>query len=69
VTTSVPLEPLADIETLGGDRIPAELRGELSRLVAEARERQRKEVELAIDTALSHIPAVLRGAVRKLLFR
>jgi len=50
------------------ERLSPELRAELSRLVGDARERQRREVKTAIDESLTHVPALLRGPIRKLLF-
>lgn len=50
------------------ERLSPEARAELSRLVADARERQRREVKQAIDASLDHVPALLRGTIRKLLF-
>jgi len=41
---------------------------ELERLVTAAREHQRSATRKAIDEALTHVPALLRGAVKKLLF-
>ena len=43
-------------------------RAELGRLVVAAREHQRSATRKAIDEALVHVPALLRGAVKKLLF-
>lgn len=37
-------------------------------LVDKARQRQGKDLESASEEALKHVPALLRGAVRKLLF-
>lgn len=62
-------DPLADLGTLCGEDLSPELHDRLARLVIEARKRQQREVQLAIDSALTHIPALLRGAVRKLLFK
>lgn len=50
------------------ERLSPAARAELSRLVAEARERQRRELKAAIDESLTHVPALLRGPIRKLLF-
>ena len=36
--------------------------------VRAARQAQRDELAKAIDEALTHVPAVLRGAVRRILF-
>ena len=38
-------------------------------LLHKAIAQQKREVEEASEQALTHIPALLRGAVRKLLFR
>ena len=62
------LGPAPDPALAPLERLAPEVRAELSHLVAEARERQRREVHVAIDTALTHVPAVLRGTIRKLLF-
>lgn len=62
------LGPAPDPALTPLDQLAPERRAALSALVAEARERHRREVQTAIDAALTHVPAVLRAAVRKLLF-
>lgn len=49
-------------------RLPPGPRDALTRLVAAARERQRRDVQRAIDAALTHVPALVRGPIRRLLF-
>lgn len=44
------------------------VRTELAALVAHARPRAIRDTRGAIEQALSHVPGILRGAVRKLLF-
>lgn len=56
----------ADADPLA--RLPPTPRAALAPLVADARARQRREVQRAIDDALTHVPALLRGAIRRLLF-
>lgn len=62
------------LEFLGGD-IPAgivELDGksqdELAILLVESQRRQRSQLKLALEGALGHVPRMLRGTVRKVLF-
>lgn len=40
----------------------------LDSAIREAREREARALEVAIETSLKHIPFVLRGTVRKILF-
>jgi len=49
-------------------RLGPAVRTELSTIVAESRERSMRDTRAAIDQALTHVPGILRGAVRKLLF-
>ena len=49
-------------------RLPPTVRSELAALVAQARPRSVRATRGAIDQALTHVPGILRGAVRKLLF-
>lgn len=61
-------------EALGAP-LPAGLEGlskpqfdSLSAALASAKQRQRAALEASTEAALSHIPMLLRGAVRKVLF-
>lgn len=62
--------------------LPAELRGRpmpaldtlddaqidtLAQLIREARQHQQQQLRHALDAALTHVPLLLRGAVRKIL--
>ena len=62
---------LADV--LGGPVDPAGLtdadRERLAGLVGDARRRQAEALDRAIDGGLRHIPRLLRGTVKALLFR
>ena len=42
--------------------------GQLSQAVRHLRRQQDGDLAKALDGALSHVPALLRGAVRKILF-
>jgi len=52
----------------GIERLDPAARAALARLVGEAREHQKRQVKAAIDEALTHVPSLLRVAIRKLLF-
>lgn len=45
-------------------RVPADLRDEVRAL----RSRRRDELRQAIDNAMEHVPRLLRGALKKVLF-
>jgi hypothetical protein len=51
------------------DTLGPEDRATLHRVVEAARDRQRAELQASIDAALEHVPRVLRGALRKVLFK
>jgi hypothetical protein len=48
-------------------RLPADTRDELRRLLAEAIHRHEVRHRAAIESALAHVPALLRVSVRNLL--
>ncbi|WP_293372865.1 hypothetical protein [Nevskia sp.] len=54
--------PPAGLDTLE----PAEL-AKLATLLTEAKQRQKAQVDIALTESLSHVPLLLRGAVRKIL--
>lgn len=56
-------EAPAGIAALDGD-----LQIALATLLAESQQRQRSQLEAALEAALGHVPRVLRGAVRRVLF-
>ncbi len=55
-------KPPAGLDTLE----PAEL-AKLATLLTEAKQRQKSQVDAALTESLSHVPLLLRGAVRKIL--
>jgi len=58
--------PLADLKGLNA-LTPAEI-SRLAKLVGEARQAQKKQLREALNASLEHVPFLLRGAVRKVLF-
>ncbi len=54
--------------TPGADLAPADAE-RLAALVAEATARQSEALDAAIDGGMRHIPRLLRGPVRSVLFR
>ena len=59
---------------LGGDppesvrTLDAERRDALAALVADARQRQGRALEVALTAAVQHVPFPVRGVVKKVLF-
>jgi hypothetical protein len=48
--------------------LPSEARAELLAAIREVRVARRAALQQAIDAAMEHVPRVLRGALRKVLF-
>lgn len=60
-------------DALGGipvevDRLDPDDAAQLARMVTDARRRQADDLRRAIDGGLGHIPRLLRGPVKKILF-
>lgn len=55
-------KPLPDLGALEPDEIDA-----LTQALRSARRNQQKQLQQAFEAALEHVPALLRGAVRKIL--
>ena len=51
----------------GLEALPEEALGRLAEMVADLRSRQEREYQRAVEEALSHIPRMLRGSVRRVL--
>lgn len=51
----------------GLDGLDAEQLAELATLLADAKRKQKADVDAALTESLSHVPLLLRGAVRKIL--
>lgn len=51
----------------GLDGLDAEQLAELAVLLADAKRKQKADVDAALTESLSHVPLLLRGAVRKIL--
>lgn len=69
-------EPLADLETVLHAAPPAELAAlppdaiaDLAAAIRTARREQGAALEAAGEQALTHVPRLLRGPVKKVLFR
>lgn len=58
--------PLADLKALDA-LTPAEI-SRLAKLIGDARQQQRKQLREALNASLEHVPFLLRGAVRRVLF-
>lgn len=54
--------PPAGLEALEADEL-----ARLAALLADAKRRQKAQVDAALTESLSHVPLLLRGAVRKIL--
>jgi hypothetical protein len=61
VSPTRPANPSADLDPADAERLAA--------LVAEATARQSKALDDAIDGGMGHIPRLLRGPVKAVLFR
>jgi len=59
---------MTDVTLPGLERLAPDQQVALVAAVRHARERQRAVLEDAIDAAMEHVPRVLRGAMRKVLF-
>lgn len=53
----------------GLERLAPERRAALLAAVEHARERQRIALQESIEAALQHVPSVVRGALRRVLFK
>lgn len=51
----------------GLDGLDASQVAELAQLLTEAKRKQKADVDAALTASLSHVPLLLRGAVRKIL--
>lgn len=51
----------------GLDGLDADQLAELAKLLTEAKRKQKADVDAALTESLSHVPLLLRGAVRKIL--
>lgn len=51
----------------GLDALDARELGKLARLLSDAKRTQKSQVDAALTESLSHVPLLLRGAVRKIL--
>lgn len=51
----------------GLDGLDADQLAELAKLLADAKRKQKADVDEALTASLSHVPMLLRGAVRKIL--
>ena len=56
-------EPPSRMEALDEDKL-----NQLAELITHARERQQQQMRQALEDALSYVPGLARGAVRKVLF-
>jgi hypothetical protein len=59
--------PSADLQGL--DALKAAEAERLARLIDRARQQQKLQLNTALQNSLEHVPFLLRGAVRKVLFR
>ncbi|WP_439638317.1 hypothetical protein [Nevskia sp.] len=60
--TALDRAPPAGLEALEADEL-----ARLATLLADAKRRQKAQVDAALTESLSHVPLLLRGAVRKIL--
>ncbi len=58
---------IAPADLQGLDTLSAEQLQTLDRLIQDAKVRQRQSMNEAIDRGLDHVPALLRGAVKKIV--
>lgn len=62
LTTLLGAEPPAAVR-----RLPEEVRARLARQLAEAKQREQRDIEAAVKTAVNGVPLPVRGIVRKAL--
>lgn len=64
LATSLKITPadLPDLSTLSNEQL-----AQLAQWIATAQQQQRQDLSAAIDRGLDHVPALLRGAVKKIV--